>query len=232
MAADGEAYVQQIHERFTRWHNKPHEATRKLVGRDFKTVVVEDGVAAKTMAAYIDLNPVRAGMVKNPDEYRRSSHGEAIGGGARGDGKKARAGLVRALKAHQGVGADADLRASGVSREYRKLLIAGAVGKTSESVSRNGKSVTKTLRKGNSKEEAELEEKRDGEIPFGKMLRCRVRYFTDGAVIGSKEFVNEAFANARERFGPKRKDGARKMRGEASVAAGILWSLRDLKKGI
>jgi hypothetical protein len=39
---------------------------------------------------------------------------------------------------------------------------------------------------------------------FAKMLRCRVRYFTDGAVIGSKEFVNEAFANARERFGPKR----------------------------
>ena len=31
----------------------------------------------------------------------------------------------------------------------------------------------------------------------------------DGAVIGSREFVNEAFAAARERFGPKRKDGAR-----------------------
>jgi hypothetical protein len=41
------------------------------------------------------------------------------------------------------------------------------------------------------------------------MLRHRVRYFTDGAVIGSKAFVNEAFATARERFGPCRKGGAR-----------------------
>ena len=64
------------------------------------------------------------------------------------------------------------------------------------------------------------------------MLRCRVRYFTDGAVIGSRAFVNEAFANARARFGEKRKDGARRLRGEASAAAGMLWSLRDLKKGI
>jgi hypothetical protein len=110
--------------------------------------------------------------------------------------------------------------------------MAGAVGKTSKSVSQDGKSVTKTLRKGISKEEAELVKKRDGEIPFGKMLPCRVRYFTDGAVIGSKEFVNEAFASARQRFGQKRKDGARKMRGEASVAGGLLWSFRDLKKGI
>jgi hypothetical protein len=61
------------------------------------------------------------------------------------------------------------------------------------------------------------------------MLRCRVRYFTDGAVIGSKEFVNEAFAAARERFTAKRKDGARAMRGSGSAAKGMLWSVRDLR---
>jgi putative transposase len=57
-----------------------------------------------------------------------------------------------------------------------------------------------------------------------------VRYFTDGAVIGSREFVNAAFDAARKRFGPKRKDGARKLRGSGSAAAGLLWSLRDLQK--
>jgi hypothetical protein len=46
----------------------------------------------------------------------------------------------------------------------------------------------------------EAAEQRMGEIPFGRMLRCRVRYFTDGAVIGSREFVNEAFMSARELF--------------------------------
>jgi hypothetical protein len=49
-----------------------------------------NGVAARTMAAYIDLNPVRAGMVTDPADYRWSSYGEAIGGGAKGNGKKAR----------------------------------------------------------------------------------------------------------------------------------------------
>jgi hypothetical protein len=53
--------------------------------------------------------------------------------------------------------------------------------------------------------------------------------FTDGAVIGSKAFVNEAFTNARERFGTNRKDGARRMRGGGRPAAGVLWSLRDLR---
>ena len=65
-----------------------------------------------------------------------------------------------------------------------------------------------------------------------KMLRCRLRYFTDGAVIGSREFVNEAFESARERFGEKRKDGARRLRGDAAGFAGVLWSVRDLRRGI
>jgi hypothetical protein len=196
----------------------------------FKSVIVEDGVAAKTMAAYIDLNPVRAGIVKDPAQYRWSSYGEAIGGGAKGNGKTARAGLVRALRAHQGCGADASRWANEVSREYRKLLMAGAVEKTETRIGRNGAEETRRTRKGMSAAEAESE--RAGEISRGRMLRCRVRYFTDGAVIGGKAFVNEAFASARERFGTKRRDGARKMRGEAAAAAGLLWSLRDLRKGI
>ena len=57
----------------------------------------------------------------------------------------------------------------------------------------------------------------------------RVRYFTDGAVIGSKEFVNEAFAKARDRFTTRRNDGARRMRGAGKLTAGMLWSMRDLR---
>ncbi|QTN33520.1 hypothetical protein HZ994_14765 [Akkermansiaceae bacterium] len=41
---------------------------------------VESGVAARTMAAYIDLNPVRAGMVSGPAGYRWSGYGQAVGG--------------------------------------------------------------------------------------------------------------------------------------------------------
>jgi hypothetical protein len=71
---------------------------------------------------------------------------------------------------------------------------------------------------------------RGQDVALTKVLRCRIRYFTDGAVIGSREFVNEAFEGARDRFGKRRKDGARKMRGADPVLTGILWSLRDLSK--
>jgi hypothetical protein len=68
-------------------------------------------------------------------------------------------------------------------------------------------------------EEQSAKEQRDGEIPFARMLQHRIRYFTDGAVIGSRIFVDEAFVNSRTRFGPKRNSGARKMRGNASAAS-------------
>jgi hypothetical protein len=70
---------------------------------------------------HIDLNPVRAGMVSDPAEYRWSSYGEAIGGGRKGNGKKARSGLVRAWKCSEGIGFDASLWPE-VSRLYRRMM--------------------------------------------------------------------------------------------------------------
>jgi REP element-mobilizing transposase RayT len=159
---------------------------------------------------------------------------------AEGNGKKARAGLVRAVRAHKGVGADAELWKGDVALEYRRILLAGAGERVEERVERSGEMKKVTNRKGLTREELAAEkqrlleaaEKRMGEIPFGRMLRCRVRYFTDGAVIGSRAFVDEMFEAARHRFGPKRKDGARKLRGDANAAAGILWSMRDLRKPV
>ena len=236
-------YMKGLLQRFTQWFNRTHSRTGRLWEDRFKSVIVEDGVAAKTIAAYIDLNPVRAGIVKDPADYRWSSYGEAIGGGARGNGKTAQAGLARAL----GVNApnpkreisneDAERSEEAalwkeVSRGYRQLLMAGAVGKLVETVGRDGETVVRTTRKGISKDEARAANEGGGDIPFGKMLRHRVRYFTDGAIIGSRMFVDEAFATSKARFGPRRDTGARKLRGVASPASGLLWSVRDLRKGI
>ena len=110
--------------------------------------------------------------------------------------------------------------------------MAGAEGKSMETVARDETTITRTLREGISKNEVAREREKDGEIPFGKLLRCRIRYFTDGAVIGSRSFVDEAFMKSRERFGPKRKTGARRLKGDSEPASGVLWSLRDLRKGI
>ena len=189
---------------------------------------MEDGVAAKTMAAYIDLNPVRAGIVEDPADYRWSSYGEAMGGK-----KKARAGLVRALLAHKGVEAEASLWRE-VSREYRRLLMEGAVEKERETVGRGGKLRVETVRTGTSRQRAaeetgKVEAEEEGVISLGKSLHRRSRYFTDGAVIGSRGFVDQVFRSARHRFGPKRRSGARKLKGSASALAGEVWSLRELR---
>ena len=72
------------------------------------------------------------------------------------------------------------------------------------------------------------------DVAISRMLKWRVRYFTDGAVIGSRAFVDGFFEQCRDRFGPKRKSGARKLRGKAAAggAAELLWSARDLQRGI
>ena len=228
-------FMKALLQRFTRWFNLKHERTGTLWESRFKSVLVEDGIAAKTMAAYIDLNPVRAGVVADPAEYRWSSYGEAMGGGPKGDGKKARAGLVRALLAHKGIEADARHWAGKVSKDYRMLLLEEGEEQLKEVVTAAGEVEVKVVRKGLKKAavDAELEQlQRSRDVALSRMLRCRVRYFTDGAVIGSREFVDEVFKSCRERFGLKRDSGARKLRGSGAAAAGTLWSARDLQKGI
>jgi putative transposase len=66
-----------------------------------------------------------------------------------------------------------------------------------------------------------------GHLGWGEMLRVRVRYFTDGAILGSREFVDRWFEQHRENFGPRRKNGARKMAG--GEAWGGLRVLRELR---
>ncbi len=218
--------------RFTRWFNRMHSRSGTLWEERFKSVIVESGVAARTIAAYIDLNPVRAGMVKDPADYRWSSYGEAVGGGKKGNGKKAREGLVRAYFCNQGVGFEAE-KWREVSPLYRRLmgLALGRKPGLAEVAGEGNRAGQATLNT------AEILESKDNgtvlkDLGLAKMLHCRVRYFTDGAVIGSKEFVNEAFARARERFSSKRKDGARAMRGSGSVTKGLLWTARNLRVGV
>ncbi len=213
-------FMKALLSRFTRWFNRMHERKGTLWEERFKSVIVESGTAARVIAAYIDLNPVRAGMVERAEDYRWCSYGEAIGGGKRGNGKKAREGLMRAVFSNREAGkAKGDWEEA--HREYRVMMdlaLARKAGKAGEGA-KTGK-----------REIAAKGGREKGRMPgLAQVLRCRVRYFTDGAVIGSRSFVNEAFAASRERFGAKRKDGARKMKGAASAAAGEIWSMRDLQ---
>ena len=82
--------------------------------------------------------------------------------------------------------------------------------------------------------EAKVEEvvETKGAMSVPQVLRHRVRYFCDGAVLGTAEFVNRVFEREQElrrRFGGKRTTGARRMRG---ADWGKLRVLRDLQKDV
>jgi putative transposase len=236
-------FMKTVLQRMTRWYNLCHQRKGTLWEERYKSVIVEDGTASRMMAAYIDLNPVRAGMVKDPAEYRWSSYGEAVGGGVKGYGKKAREGLVRAFLGHEGVGFESE-KWRDVAKMYRKLLglaierkSVAASGEVAAAKSNRLQAVTQQSCISREKHVPNAVRSDDNdtiyqELNMAAILCYRVRYFTAGAVIGSKAFVNDAFASARERFSAKRHDGARAMKGTAKEARGVLWSMRDLRVSV
>ena len=88
-----EIFVKELKERFSRWFNKHHGRQGTLWMERYKSVIVEDGEALRTIAAYIDLNPVRAGLCKDAKDYRWCGYAEAVAGS-----KRARRGLCRVLE--------------------------------------------------------------------------------------------------------------------------------------
>jgi len=186
-------FMRSLLQRYTRWFNKRQGVRGTLWEDRFHSVIVQSGLASRTMAAYIDLNPVRAGICQDPADYRWCSYGEAVGTG-RG-ASKAQSGLVRALRGHEGHTGHARAWAQGgLSKEYRRLLITGASEQTEQCS--DGK--RRVHRKGMSKAKAErelarLEEEKARDLKISKVVRCKVRYFKEGAVLGSRKFVNDFF---------------------------------------
>ena len=207
-------YMKTLKQRFSIWYNRSFSRVGTLWSDRFKSVIVEGEVAAlQIVAGYIDLNPVRAGIVGDPKDYRWSSYGEAVAGS-----RRAQSGLIGAVD-----GKSARRRRSSwkqAQAEYRVYLYCKGV---TEAPGKGGGAAS--LSESDWKREME----RGGELPVSQALRCRVRYFTDGAVIGSKEFVSEVFTSHRSMFGKRRKTGPRKMKGSSWDG---LCVLRDLRREV
>jgi len=235
-------FMKGLTQRFSVWFNRSRGRVGRLWEERFKSLIVEGGIATRAVAAYIDLNPVRAGLARDPADYRWSGYGEAAaesGGSVR---SRAREGLARALGGCRGRSPDRADRAvweggGGVGREYRRILLAGAGeigaagGPEQGGVQRRGMD-RETLRR----EIAALEEAGGaagaGDLAVGRVAARRVRHFTDGTALGGRTFVDGVFAGCRERFGPKRPGGARKPRGALAALRGEIWTLRDLQTDI
>jgi putative transposase len=205
-------FMKLLKQRFTQWHNRRQGRKGTLWEERFKSVLVEGaGDVVAAMAAYIDLNPVRAKLVEDPKDYRWSGYGEAMGGG-----REARAGLRLVVEAACGQKVAEEQVLGG----YRMWLY--GVGEAGRGLTEEGQAV----RAGFTSEQVKQVVAEKGRLPLGEYLRLRVRYFTDGAVLGSRNYVNGIYLAFRERFGPRRKNGARRMR---YVDHGGMYCLRDLQ---
>jgi hypothetical protein len=79
---DISAFMKVLKQRFTQWFNGRHARRGTLWEDRFRSVLVEGkGQALRTMAAYIDLNPVRAKICDDPKDYRWCGYAEAVAGG-------------------------------------------------------------------------------------------------------------------------------------------------------
>ena len=89
---DVSEFMKSVKQRFSVWYNRSHGRYGPLWADRFTSVIVEGNghYGLQMMAAYIDLNPVRAGLVEDPKDYRWCGYGEAVGDG-RSDGGRAEA---------------------------------------------------------------------------------------------------------------------------------------------
>ncbi|MCC5839250.1 MAG: hypothetical protein JJT96_03920 [Opitutales bacterium] len=88
---DVSVFMREVKTRFTLWYNQEHGTVGTFWAERFRSVIVEADTAAQRMvAAYIDLNPVRAGLVEDAGDYAFSGFGEACAGD-----RRARRGIAR-----------------------------------------------------------------------------------------------------------------------------------------
>jgi putative transposase len=176
---DVSAFMKLLKQRYSVWFNRRHQRCGPLWSERFKSILVEPkNRVIEAMAAYIDLNCVRAHICADPKDYRFCGYAEAVAGS-----KLARKGLISVTGGSDWAAAQA---------AYRQTLFSTGAH------SRKGV--------GTIPEQA-LDEvvEAKGKLPLAVVLRHRLAYFTSGAVLGGKNFVQEQLVRYREASGRRKR---------------------------
>jgi len=178
-------YVKDLKQRFCQWYNRTQDRKGTLFESRFKSVLVQDGRALRFMAAYIDLNPLRAGLVEDPVDYPHCGYAQAMAGN-----RDRRRGIRRVMadpRDPNGLARIRKARWKDVARRYRLWLFERGV-RTSDPSGTPAKP-------GFSRKQA-IEAWCGGgcDLPPAKLLRCKSRYLTDCLIFGSESFIAELIA--------------------------------------
>ena len=213
---DISSFMKTFKQRFTQWYNKTQNRRGTLWEERYRSTLVEGGgIALAMVGAYIDLNPMRAKLVRDVKRYSWCGYGAAMAGD-----KLAQKG-IETLVSTSGKA----LRGAKALDKYREFMAghldpkAGAKKAATAAKASQGKSTKKRS----------IAKKAASGLSLGEALRHRVRYFSSGAVIGTPDFVNKIFTVERDRFSSRRKVGAKPMKG-ADFAG--LCTLRTLRRDV
>ena len=223
-------FMKALKQRFSQWYNRSRGRTGVLWEGRYKCVIVQDEERAlRTMATYIDLNPVRAGIVEDAGDYRWSGYAEAMAGKPDAMEGIAKVTGTTADRVHgRGLGATAVEESPAMRKRrqlralihYRQML--GLAGRPR--VREDGTVVRRGV---NERVQKKLDSA--GGIKREQLMK-RVRHFTDGVILGSREFINGWFERNRSWFvgksAEKRRSGARKISSDWRE----LYTVRQLRE--
>jgi REP element-mobilizing transposase RayT len=71
--------MRQLNGNYTQYFNRRYTLTGHLFQGRYKAILVQRGSHLLELTRYVVLNPVRAGLVSVPDQWRWSSHQDAVG---------------------------------------------------------------------------------------------------------------------------------------------------------
>ena len=200
-------FTREIKVGFARYYNRRHNRRGYFWGDRFKSVIVDKGETLVNCLAYIDLNPLRAGLVDRPEDYRWNSLGYHI----------------QTQNKDHFLSTDFGLKEFNVKsqkdriRRYRRYVYeAGAINRPDKMQAKviGDKVIAK-------------ERKKEFEISRINRFRYRTRYFTDSGIIGSKEFVSTHYQRFKHLFYSKDDKKPRSIKGLEE-----LYSLKRLSEVI
>lgn len=173
LMGDVSQYMKLLKQRFSIWFNQVHDRFGTLWCERFKSILIGPG-ALETMITYVDLNCVRAGIVRDPKEYRFCGYAEAVAGNT-----AARLGFQQVIEGRDW---------TEVQAAYRERLFGVGGNPREDAANISPEEVQRVIAAG-------------GRLPLAVVLRRRVRHFTDGAVLGTRAFV-EVQSSAARRLRP------------------------------
>lgn len=169
-------YMKEIKQNFSRYYNRKHKRRGFFWSERFKSLLVEKGNTLINLLAYIDLNPVRAGIVKLPEDYRWSSVGYHVQTKNKDNFLSLDFGLIELI----------GLKTKKRFAFYREFLY------ESGSIENKGTLINEKIVK--------KERKKGFKLSHMDRFQHRTRYFADSAIIGSKDFVSKNYLIFKDHF--------------------------------